>query len=135
MRWCRPRSPVDPMYMPGRLRTASRPSRTWIALASYLPSSTAVPLLVSSATYGFLFTWSRSGMTTHEWSPLAVAPQLGRPLLSLPARARKARVPLRAWGDPRRKRALSGPSTARESGFRGADRSLYVGAAVRAAQP
>ncbi len=29
-RWCRPRSPVDPMYMPGRLRTASRPSRTLI---------------------------------------------------------------------------------------------------------
>ncbi len=29
-RWCRPRSPVEPMYMPGRLRTASRPSRTWI---------------------------------------------------------------------------------------------------------
>ena len=27
-RWCRPRSPVEPMYMPGRLRTASRPSRT-----------------------------------------------------------------------------------------------------------
>ncbi len=33
--WCRPRSPVEPMYMPGRLRTASRPSRTVIALASY----------------------------------------------------------------------------------------------------
>ena len=28
--WCRPRSPVEPMYMPGRLRTASRPSRTVI---------------------------------------------------------------------------------------------------------
>src|SRR5690606_39899423 len=27
-RWCRPRSPVEPMYMAGRLRTASRPSRT-----------------------------------------------------------------------------------------------------------
>src|SRR3982750_887604 len=58
-RWCSPRSPVEPMYMPGRLRTASRPSRTWIALASYLPSSTAEPELFSSATYGFLFTWSR----------------------------------------------------------------------------
>lgn len=34
-RWCRPRSPVEPMYMPGRLRTASRPSSTWMALASY----------------------------------------------------------------------------------------------------
>ena len=27
-RWCRPRGPVEPMYMPGRLRTASKPSRT-----------------------------------------------------------------------------------------------------------
>ena len=26
--WCSPRLSVDPMYMPGRLRTASRPSRT-----------------------------------------------------------------------------------------------------------
>ena len=33
-RWCRPRSPVEPMYMPGRLRTASRPSRTVIERAS-----------------------------------------------------------------------------------------------------
>src|SRR5690606_19845940 len=28
IKWCRPRSPVEPMYMPGRLRTASRPSKT-----------------------------------------------------------------------------------------------------------
>src|SRR4051812_49331085 len=34
-RWCRPRSPVDPMYMPGRLRTASKPSSTVMALAPY----------------------------------------------------------------------------------------------------
>ena len=27
-RWCRPVGPVEPMYMPGRLRTASSPSRT-----------------------------------------------------------------------------------------------------------
>src|SRR5215217_5132916 len=27
------------MYMPGRLRTASRPSRTWMALASYAGAS------------------------------------------------------------------------------------------------
>ena len=38
IRWWRPRSPVEPMYMPGRLRTASRPSRTWIAEASYSKS-------------------------------------------------------------------------------------------------
>src|SRR5664279_3242344 len=34
-RWCRPRSDVDPMYMPGRLRTASRPSSTWMELPVY----------------------------------------------------------------------------------------------------
>ena len=33
-RWCRPRTPVEPMYMPGRLRTASRPSRTVMSWAS-----------------------------------------------------------------------------------------------------
>mmetsp|Transcript_21966 Transcript_21966/g.54303 ORF Transcript_21966/g.54303 Transcript_21966/m.54303 type:complete len:268 (-) Transcript_21966:13-816(-) len=27
-RWCSPRGPVDPMYIPGRLRTGSSPSRT-----------------------------------------------------------------------------------------------------------
>ena len=33
-RWCSPRASVDPMYMPGRLRTASSPSRTWMLAAS-----------------------------------------------------------------------------------------------------
>ena len=33
-RWCSPRESVDPTYMPGRLRTASRPSRTAMDLAS-----------------------------------------------------------------------------------------------------
>ena len=32
-RWCRPAGPVDPMYMAGRLRTASNPSRTLILSA------------------------------------------------------------------------------------------------------
>src|SRR5450759_2207900 len=34
-RWCRPLGPVDPMYMLGRLRTASSPSRTWMSLPEY----------------------------------------------------------------------------------------------------
>src|SRR6476620_10773828 len=34
-RWWRPRSPVEPMYMPGRFRTASSPSRTVIEEAPY----------------------------------------------------------------------------------------------------
>mmetsp|Transcript_3535 Transcript_3535/g.8517 ORF Transcript_3535/g.8517 Transcript_3535/m.8517 type:complete len:223 (+) Transcript_3535:1809-2477(+) len=29
-RWCKPSGPVDPMYMPGRFRTGSRPSKTVI---------------------------------------------------------------------------------------------------------
>ena len=35
IRWRRPVGPVDPMYMPGRSRTASKPSRTWIWSALY----------------------------------------------------------------------------------------------------
>ena len=31
--WCRPRTSVEPMNMPGRLRTGSRPSRTWMLAA------------------------------------------------------------------------------------------------------
>ncbi len=33
-RWCRPRVPTSPMYIAGRLRTASRPSSTWMLVAS-----------------------------------------------------------------------------------------------------
>src|SRR5216683_6770885 len=34
--WCRPEpSSVSPIYMPGRLRTASRPLSTWIDSAPY----------------------------------------------------------------------------------------------------
>src|SRR5207253_9571374 len=35
-RWCKPISPVEPMYMAGRSRTASKPPRTLIDFASYL---------------------------------------------------------------------------------------------------
>ena len=34
MRWCRPMGPVEPIYMAGLLRTASRPSRIFISLES-----------------------------------------------------------------------------------------------------
>ena len=34
-RWWRPLGPVDPMNIPGRLRTGSRPSRTVMSLAAY----------------------------------------------------------------------------------------------------
>ena len=32
-RWCRPAVPTPPMYMPGRLRTGSSPSRTVMSFA------------------------------------------------------------------------------------------------------
>ena len=36
-RWCKPDGPVEPMYMPGRLRTGSSPSSTWMCSAEYPP--------------------------------------------------------------------------------------------------
>src|SRR5262245_2649471 len=45
-RWCSPRSAVSPMYMPGRLRTASRPSRTLMFSAPY-PGAEASPLVIA----------------------------------------------------------------------------------------
>src|SRR5450759_2070459 len=42
-RWCRPFGPVDPMYMLGRLRTASSPSSTWMSLAEYELLGTPTP--------------------------------------------------------------------------------------------
>src|SRR5439155_2230559 len=38
MRWWSPRAPVEPMYMPGRSRTGSSPSRTVMSLAVYVAS-------------------------------------------------------------------------------------------------
>ena len=35
-RWCSPAEPTPPMYIPGRLRTGSRPSRTVMSLAVYV---------------------------------------------------------------------------------------------------
>ena len=33
-KWCRPLVSVEPMYIPGRLRTASNPWSTWMELSS-----------------------------------------------------------------------------------------------------
>jgi len=41
-RWCRARSSVPPIYIPGRLRTGSKPSSTSIDDASYVCSFGAV---------------------------------------------------------------------------------------------
>src|SRR5699024_11846689 len=35
IRWCKPRGPVEPIYIPRRLRTASKPSRIVIDPALY----------------------------------------------------------------------------------------------------
>src|SRR5215472_3119744 len=44
-RWCRPISPVEPIYIAGRSRTASRPPSTLIDFASYLwPAACGVTL-------------------------------------------------------------------------------------------
>ena len=45
--------------MPGRFRTASRPSKTWISDASYsLDASTAVEFKISFSAIYFSFTFS-----------------------------------------------------------------------------
>src|SRR4026209_1176546 len=42
-RWCRPRVSVEPMYIEGRRRTASSPSRTWRLSAVYEAAAAARP--------------------------------------------------------------------------------------------
>src|SRR4029079_18745535 len=53
--WCRPvPSSVSPMYMPGRLRTASRPLRTWMLSSLYESALAPLPLpfVVSPGGFG-----------------------------------------------------------------------------------
>src|SRR4051794_38199451 len=74
-RWCRPRVPVDPMYMPGRLRTAWRPSRTVMSCAAY---DDPLPLLFESfsancSSHGVRYTTSPDAdpATSGERKPVA----------------------------------------------------------------
>ena len=46
-KWCNPWELVEPIYIPGRLRTASRPPKTWIWLALYLSASFSYFLTLS----------------------------------------------------------------------------------------
>src|SRR5712692_667061 len=64
-RWCRPRRSVVPMYMPGRRRTASRPSRTWMSFALY-DAGTFVPLPSPRAVF-------TSSFLTATCSPLCLS--------------------------------------------------------------
>src|SRR5699024_10019946 len=50
IRWCSPRGPVEPMYIPVRIRTASSPSRTVIDDAPYSLGPLLLALLLASAT-------------------------------------------------------------------------------------
>src|SRR5665648_393701 len=59
-KWCRPRSPVVPMYMLGRLRTASSPSRTVMALASYAAPSGLDVLDAGALSASGRFVWLTS---------------------------------------------------------------------------
>ena len=60
-RWCRPRSPVEPMYIPGRLRTASRPSSTVMEPESYSVGRAPLPLLTRGSA-------SKAGISTARTS-------------------------------------------------------------------
>src|ERR1700722_13050262 len=48
-RWCSPISPVEPMYIAGRLRTASIPPKTLMEVASYLCPAAFPPVVSFSA--------------------------------------------------------------------------------------
>src|SRR6266478_9585621 len=61
-RWCKPMSPVEPMYIAGRKRTASMPPRTLIDFASYLwPPCGAPP------TFSLSPMFSPGTATSREW--------------------------------------------------------------------
>src|SRR5438067_10854244 len=68
-RWWRPRGPVEPMYMPGRLRTASSPSSTWMSLASYEWSVLSGEF--GDISYGAPAVFSRRRAAAHHpgWKP------------------------------------------------------------------
>ena len=66
---------VEPIYMPGRFRTASRPSSTWISDASYsLAASTVVEFRISFSAMQVLLSGKclvshKAGRTGSEPSP------------------------------------------------------------------
>src|SRR5699024_8493498 len=66
-RWCRPDSLVEPMYMPGRLRTASRPSSTWISDPPYSCSTWVEFSSSSSAIITSMHSWD--GLTLDSRPP------------------------------------------------------------------
>src|SRR5262249_10712664 len=81
MRWWRPREPVDPMYMPGRRRTGSRPSRTVMSFAVYAASAIKKALQfpglrasssVSDRTAGAVTCKARRGRSLHLFAQLFV---------------------------------------------------------------
>src|SRR5271169_4436607 len=73
--WCRPvPSDVSPMYMPGRLRTASRPLSTLMLFESYSPPLLSCGLGLSTLMRGYLVSCSPLNADADSES----APRAGR---------------------------------------------------------
>src|SRR5580658_10890111 len=75
-RWWRPLGPVEPMYMPGRCRTGSRPSRTVMSSDSYEDSRFLSP---SDEDPRFLSTTSGSTFSATN-APFHILERQGEPL-------------------------------------------------------
>src|SRR5450830_96488 len=74
-RWCKPvPSEVSPMYMPGRLRTASRPSRIWIDAAPYSSCLAGMDAAFRLSDMGLLsLEFTKSG-TDNDWQTRGLDP-------------------------------------------------------------
>src|SRR4029453_12547085 len=120
-----PGGPGEPMYMPGRLRTGSRPSRTCMSLAPYevLPCGKARPFgevdfLGRTTGARRPFAWSEPQITTTQVYQRGVTFPLIPGVFASPLRGIHrpgAQVPSPRPGDPSR-RAWS-PATAVDPDF------------------
>src|SRR5579863_1701404 len=73
-RWCRPSSPVEPMYIAGRLRTASRPPRTLMEVASYLCPVTLAGVFSFSPILALLLVFESGRRSRGKISPTLALP-------------------------------------------------------------
>src|SRR5690606_33872448 len=103
IRWCKPRTPVEPMYMPGRLRTASKPSSTVMEDALYSLFFAATGL-----------TSPRLAQRTH----VTFGPTSGPKLILVPASIRLVSTSLLGQSRLQAPRTPLAASQSRESGHR-----------------